>query len=103
MWDKLVKGDCDWAHLAMHLWPERVVPKCEKDRSLAIAHGLEEALWREGDNGKWGPRDGSDKKWDELIRERTSPTVKAALEDLLTAPAPASARKRPVRRKRKKA
>jgi hypothetical protein len=22
-WDKLVAGDYDWAHLAMHLWPER--------------------------------------------------------------------------------
>jgi hypothetical protein len=40
-WDKLVKGDYDWAHLAFHLWPERVIPKCTTDRSLAIAHGLE--------------------------------------------------------------
>jgi hypothetical protein len=28
----------------MRLWPERVVPKCAKDRSLAIAHGLEDFL-----------------------------------------------------------
>lgn len=42
VWDKLQQGDYDWAHLAMHLWPERVVPKCAKDRSLAIAHGLED-------------------------------------------------------------
>ena len=27
-WDELVAGKYDWAHLAMHLWPERVVPKC---------------------------------------------------------------------------
>ncbi len=46
-WDKLVAGDYDWAHLAMHLWPERVVPKCAKDRSLAIAHGLEDVFWEE--------------------------------------------------------
>jgi hypothetical protein len=26
-WDKLVAGKYDWTHLAMHLWPERVVPK----------------------------------------------------------------------------
>ncbi len=44
-WDELVAGKYDWAHLAMHLWPERVVPKCATDRSLAIAHGLEEVFW----------------------------------------------------------
>ena len=43
-WDKLVKGDYDWAHLAMHLWPERVVPKCHSDRSFAIAHDIEDLL-----------------------------------------------------------
>lgn len=73
VWDKLVKSDFDWAHLAMHLWAERVVTKCVKDRSLAIYHGLYEALWREGDDGKWGPRDVSDSEREELIRERTSP------------------------------
>jgi hypothetical protein len=44
-WDALCAGNYDWAHVAMHLWPERVVPKCAEDRSLAIAHGLEEVLW----------------------------------------------------------
>jgi hypothetical protein len=44
-WDRLVAGDYDWSHLAMRLWPERVVPKCAEDVSLAIAHGLEELLW----------------------------------------------------------
>src|SRR5262249_51038087 len=49
-WDKLVAGEYDWSHLAMHLWPERVVPKCRTDASLAIAHGLEDILWvRQGD------------------------------------------------------
>ena len=47
-WDDLVAGKYDWAHLAMHLWPERVVPKCATDRSLAIAHGLEDVFWVEG-------------------------------------------------------
>jgi hypothetical protein len=41
-WKKLEAGDYDWAHLAYSLWPERVREKCKKDRSLAIAHGLEE-------------------------------------------------------------
>lgn len=41
-WAKLEKGDYDWAHLAMNYWPERVREKCKTDKSLAIAHGLEE-------------------------------------------------------------
>ena len=40
-WAKLEKGDYDWAHLAMSCWPERVREKCKTDKSLAIAHGLE--------------------------------------------------------------
>src|SRR5262249_30314952 len=43
-WDGLCAGEHDWAHLAMHLWPERVVIKCATDRSLAIAHGLEDTF-----------------------------------------------------------
>ncbi len=27
-WQELAAGKYDWTHLAMHLWPERVVPKC---------------------------------------------------------------------------
>ena len=41
-WAKLEKGDYDWAHLAMNYWPERVREKCKADKSLAIAHGLED-------------------------------------------------------------
>ena len=41
-WAKLGKGDYDWAHLAMAYWPERVREKCKIDKSLAIAHGLED-------------------------------------------------------------
>ena len=55
-WDELAAGKYDWAHLAMHLWPERVVPKCATDRSLAIAHGLEDVFWVEGTDGKWQQR-----------------------------------------------
>ncbi len=40
-WAKLEKGDYDWAHLAMNYWPDRVREKCKTDKSLAIAHGLE--------------------------------------------------------------
>jgi hypothetical protein len=41
-WVKLEAGEYDWAHLAMAYWPERVRAKCRTDKSLAIAHGLEE-------------------------------------------------------------
>lgn len=41
-WTKLEKGDYDWAHLAMDYWPDRVRAKCTTDKSLAIAHGLED-------------------------------------------------------------
>lgn len=41
-WVKLEKGSYDWAHLAMNYWPERVREKCKTDKSLAIAHGLED-------------------------------------------------------------
>jgi len=41
-WAKLEKGDYDWAHLAMVYWPDRVREKCKTDKSLAIAHDLED-------------------------------------------------------------
>jgi hypothetical protein len=37
----LEKGEYDWAHLAYSIWPERVIKKCKKDYSMAIAHGFE--------------------------------------------------------------
>jgi hypothetical protein len=59
-WSQLQKGEYDWAHLAHSTWPERVIPKCTTDRSLAIAHGHEKALWEEvtDDKGKtkWQPK-----------------------------------------------
>ncbi|MBS1808656.1 MAG: BREX-1 system adenine-specific DNA-methyltransferase PglX [Acidobacteria bacterium] len=50
-WGTLEKGDYDWAHLAMTIWPARIVPKCTKDRSLAIAHDLEDLFWVEDVSG----------------------------------------------------
>ena len=87
-WDKLVKGDYDWAHLAFHLWPERVIPKCITDRSLAIAHGLEERLWQETNNGNWLPRQLTEADLQALIAEHSNPAVKSALERFLAAPPP---------------
>lgn len=93
-WEALVKGDYDWAHLAMRLWPERVIPKCAKDRSLAIAHDLEGVFWVEGADGKWTTRKAPTRPIDDLIAERTSPAVKAALASLLEAPEPVTAPRR---------
>jgi hypothetical protein len=87
-WDALVDGDYDWSHLAMHLWPERVVPECAKDRSLAIAHGLEDIFWAEDSGGKWKTRPTPARPLNDLIKERTSSAVKAALDSLLSAPQP---------------
>ncbi|SBW20215.1 hypothetical protein FDG2_1626 [Candidatus Protofrankia californiensis] len=84
-WDELCKGSYDWSHLAMRLWPERVVPQCAADRSLAIAHGLEEVFWTETRDG-WQTRSRPTRPLDELIAERTSDAVKAALRGLLDAP-----------------
>lgn len=92
-WDDLCAGKYDWAHIAMHLWPERVVPKCATDRSLAIAHGLEGTFWSEID-GKWKPREVPQSEIDRLIAVRTSEAVKQALHDLLNAPAPGGTAKR---------
>lgn len=52
-WEKLEAGEFDWAHLALSLWPARVVPKCVDDRSLAIAHDLEALFWVEDPPGAW--------------------------------------------------
>ena len=88
-WDKLASGGYDWAHLAMHLWPERVVLKCIDDRSLAIAHGLEEVFWHEDASGTWQKQQVDEATVQKLIDERTSATVKTALRDLLSAATPA--------------
>jgi len=93
-WDALCRGEYDWAHLAMHLWPERVLPKCATDRSLAIAHGLEDAFWFEDKDGKWKAYDEPRQSIKSLAGSRTSPAVNAALKSLLEAPEIAGGAKR---------
>jgi hypothetical protein len=90
-WDKLVKGDYDWAHLAFHLWPERVIRKCTTDRSLAIAHGLEERLWQETSKGSWLQRQVPEAELQALLAEYSKPAVQNALERFLAAPPPVAA------------
>ena len=40
-WKELQDGKYDWAHVAMKYWADRVKGKCKNDKSLAIAHGLD--------------------------------------------------------------
>lgn len=42
-WMELADGRYDWSHVALRYWPNRVRERCLQDRSLRIAHGLEEA------------------------------------------------------------
>lgn len=82
-WGSLTKGEYDWAQLAMRLWPERVVPKCAEDRSLAIAHGLEDVFWVQDEENpdKWHPRENPTLTVEQLIADRSDPAIQAALED----------------------
>jgi len=56
-WEKLSKGEYDWAHIAYTIWPDRVREVCRNDRSIAIAHGLEDICESEfqRDEKKGGP------------------------------------------------
>jgi hypothetical protein len=81
-WAKLAAGHYDWAQLALQLWPERVIPKCAKDRSLAIAHNLEDVFWaQDGDNpDKWHSRNTPTTPIDQLVTQHHNPAITAALE-----------------------
>ena len=41
-WKALESGEHDWAHLALAIWSDRVRETCGKDKSIAIAHDLED-------------------------------------------------------------
>lgn len=79
-WAELADGEYDWAGWAIHLWPERVVRACASNRSIAIAHGLEEALWEEDEDGNWVPSSDMEEQIATLVAERRSPAVESALE-----------------------
>jgi Eco57I restriction-modification methylase len=80
-WEKLEAGEYDWAHLALSIWPDRVVRASHKDRSYAIAHDLEDQLWEEVEvekktrGGKvkkkmeWRPRELSEHQLNEIVAE----------------------------------
>ena len=83
-WDELDNGDYDWAHLALSIWPDRVVRTAHKDRSIAIAHDLETDLWHEvtvtktgkGKNprtttkNEWQPKKLTEAELDKIVKER---------------------------------
>jgi hypothetical protein len=87
----------------MHLWPERVVPKCAEDASLAIAHGLDEVFWQKDERDRLVKKTPPSGGWrpviDRLVAERTSQAVKSALESLLSSPAPSGKSRRGRREK----
>lgn len=80
-WEKLEAGEYDWAHLALSIWPDRVVRASHKDRSYAIAHDLEDHLWHEVEvenktrGGKvkkakeWQPRKLTEAQLDAIVAE----------------------------------
>lgn len=82
-WEKMEKGEYDWAHLACSIWPERVFRKCHQDRSLAIAHDVEATFWHEvevpvkrgkkttGETKKeWQPKNFTDDELNALIQAK---------------------------------
>ena len=82
IWDDLAKGEYDWSHLAFHLWPERVIPKCASDRSLAIAHGFADEFWIKTEDGSWEKKSIKSSRVQELVNERTSASIVQALNIL---------------------
>lgn len=84
-WAQLVRGDFEWSHMALHLWPERVIPLCAEQRHLALAHDLEGPL--------------KTRSVEDLVAAHTRPSVKDALQALLNASPQAGGRSagRPAR------
>lgn len=83
-WDALAAGQYDWAHIAMHLWPERVVPKCASDRSVAIAHGLENQFWVTDFDGTWQPRRPQADVPSHVISSLHDPWLTSSLQEVRT-------------------
>jgi len=81
-WHKLARGEYDWSRLAMRLWPERVVPLCAQDRSIAIAHGVEDVFWvtNPRNSSAWVPRSLPTRAISELVAQRHDVAIKAALD-----------------------
>ena len=93
-WESLGAGKYDWAQLAMHLWPERVIPRCAEiaaSRSHMVSTTCSGRRTLTTSGGARTPT----RAIDELIAGRTSSAVKDALNNLTTAPALTSGRRTP--------
>jgi hypothetical protein len=69
----------------MHLWPERVIPKCVEDRSLAVAHGLESLFWvaDASTEDRWIPCGAAAAAAVELVGKLRIPAVEVARERIV--------------------
>lgn len=79
-WRDLEALKYPWAHISLHLWPERVLPLCHRDRSLAIAHDLEEDFWEQDKDENWKPRKLDAAALQALSARFRSATVGSALQ-----------------------
>lgn len=41
-WEELNEKEYEWANMAYAIWPDRVREACKRERSIAIAHGLDD-------------------------------------------------------------
>ena len=82
-WEELEAGEYDWAHLSLSIWPDRVVrEKCTTDRSIAIAHDLEEQLWEEREIKKTSKTGRVTTKMQWMPKELSSSELDAIVESV---------------------
>ncbi len=77
---ELEQGKYDWSKQAYKRWPERVLNKCYQDRSIAIAHNVDNELWEEVEvavgrtkrtKWVWQPKKLSDAELKAYIQKKT--------------------------------
>ncbi|MCK5818565.1 MAG: hypothetical protein KAH18_04785, partial [Psychromonas sp.] len=78
-WVGLEQGEYDWSSLALSYWPQRVFNKCRQDRSIAIAHSVENDLWHEvevpatrgkGTKLEWQPREMTPQEYSSFVQKQ---------------------------------
>lgn len=80
-WKEIEAGKYDWTSIAYLRWPERVLNKCIEDRSIAIAHNVEQDLWEQvvvqvGKSKKtklfWQPKEMTETELDAYIEQKVA-------------------------------
>jgi hypothetical protein len=80
-WQELEQGKLDWSNMAFHNWPERVLKKCHQDRSVSVAHGVEDDLWHEievpatrgkGTKLEWQPRELTHQEYSSFVQQQVA-------------------------------